>query len=94
MKRIQPDQAVRLCGDQRGVVDEGLTREVIAAFYEQYPVGHFRVDLLVEGRLALELEAGRGTVPEDRQQLQNCSERAILRSVSFFTSELGPPSIA
>ena len=44
----------------------------MTAFYEQYPVGHFRVDLLVEGRLALELKAGRSTVPEDRQQLQNC----------------------
>jgi len=43
----------------------------VTAFYEQYPVGHFRVDLLVEGRLALELKAGRSTVPEDRQQLQN-----------------------
>jgi len=49
-----------------------VRREVtVTAFYEQYPVGHFRVDLLVEGRLALELKAGRSTVPEDRQQLQN-----------------------
>jgi len=47
-------------------------REVtVTAFYEQYPVGRFRVDLLVEGRLALELKAGRTTVPEDRRQLQN-----------------------
>jgi GxxExxY protein len=49
-----------------------VRREVtVTAFYEQYPVGHFRVDLLVEGRLAVELKAGRSTVPEDRQQLQN-----------------------
>ena len=47
-------------------------REVtVTAFYEKYPVGHFRVDLLVEDRLAVELKAGRATVPEDRQQLQN-----------------------
>jgi GxxExxY protein len=49
-----------------------VKREVtVTAFYEQYPVGHFRVDLLVEDRLAVELKAGRTTVPEDRQQLQN-----------------------
>ena len=49
-----------------------MEREVtVTAFYERYPVGHFRVDLLVEGRLAVELKAGRSTVPEDRQQLQN-----------------------
>ena len=49
-----------------------VRREVtVTAFYEQYPVGHFRVDLLVEDRLALELKAGRATVLEDRQQLQN-----------------------
>jgi GxxExxY protein len=49
-----------------------VRREVtVTAFYEQYPVGHFRVDLLVEDRLAVELKAGRTTVPEDRQQLQN-----------------------
>jgi GxxExxY protein len=49
-----------------------VKREVtVTAFYERYPVGHFRVDLLVEGRLAVELKAGRSTVPEDRQQLQN-----------------------
>ena len=49
-----------------------VTREVtLTAFYEQYPVGHFRVDLLVEDRLAVELKAGRTTVPEDRQQLHN-----------------------
>ena len=111
VKRKQPDQAVSVSGGQGGLVDEALTREVIAAFYkvyntlghgflesvysralyielrrrgfrvrpevtatafyEQYPVGHFRVDLLVERRLALELKAGRATVPEDRQQLQN-----------------------
>ena len=111
MTRKQPDPARTVPGDQHGLVDEALTREVIAAFYkvyntlghgflesvysralyielrrrgfrvrrevtvtafyEQYPVGHFRVDLLVEGRLALELKAGRVTVPEDRQQLQN-----------------------
>ena len=54
---------------RRGVA---VRREVtVTAFYEQYPVGHFRVDLLVEGRLAVELKAGRSTVPEDRQQLQN-----------------------
>lgn len=111
MKRKQPDPVKAVPGDQHGLVDEALTREVIGAFYtvyntlgygflesvyaralyielrrrgfrverevtvtafyEQYPVGHFRVDLLVEGRLALELKAGRSTVPEDRQQLQN-----------------------
>ena len=86
-------------GDEPGLVDEALTREVIGAFYkvyntlghgflesvysralyielrrrgfvvqrevtvtafyEQYPVGHFRVDLLVEGRLAVELKSGQ-----------------------------------
>jgi len=111
MKRKQPDPVNAVPGDQHGLVDEALTREVIGAFYtvyntlghgflesvysralyielrrrgfrvkrevtvtafyEQYPVGHFRVDLLVEGRLAVELKAGRTTVPEDRQQLQN-----------------------
>ena len=36
-----------------------VKREVtVTAFYEQYPVGHFRVDLLVEDRLAVELKAG------------------------------------
>ena len=49
-----------------------VKREVtVTAFYEQYPVGRFRVDLLVDDRLAVELKAGRVTVPEDRQQLQN-----------------------
>jgi GxxExxY protein len=119
MKRKQPDPVNGVPGDQHGLVDEALTREVIGAFYtvyntlghgflesvysralyielrrrgfrvkrevtvtafyEQYPVGHFRVDLLVEGRLAVELKAGRTTVPEDRQQLQNGCERATLR---------------
>jgi len=41
-----------------------VKREVtVTAFYESYPVGHFRVDLLVEDRLAVELEAGRALVP-------------------------------
>lgn len=111
MKRKQPDPSTEGRGAHGGLVDEALTREVIAAFYkvyntlghgflesvysralyielrrrglrarrevtvtafyEQDPVGHFRADLLVEGRLALELKAGRATVPEDRQQLQN-----------------------
>ena len=49
-----------------------VRREVtVTAFYERYPVGHCRLDLLVEDRLAVELKAGRTTVPEDRQQLQN-----------------------
>jgi len=49
-----------------------VKREVtVTAFYESYPVGHFRVDLLVEDRLAVELEAGRALVPEDRKQLHN-----------------------
>jgi len=111
MKRKQPDQAISLCGDHHGLVDEALTRGVIGAFYkvyntlgygflesvysralyielrrrgfrvkrevtvtafyEQYPVGRFRVDLLVEDRLGVELKAGRASVPQDRQQLQN-----------------------
>jgi len=112
MKPKQPDRhTIVRGGDHVGLVDEGLTREVIGAFYkvyntlghgflesvysralyielrrrarhvrrevtatafyEQYPVGHFRVDLLVEGRLAVELKAGRTSVSEDRQQLQN-----------------------
>jgi GxxExxY protein len=49
-----------------------VRREVtVTAFYEQYPVGQFRVDLLVEDRLAVELKAARVLRPEDRQQLQN-----------------------
>lgn len=49
-----------------------VEREVtVTAFFEKYPVGHFRVDLLVEGRLAVELKAGRALVPEDRMQLHN-----------------------
>ena len=49
-----------------------VKREVtVTAVYEHYPVGHFRVDLLVEDRLAVELKAGRAPVPEDRQQLHN-----------------------
>jgi GxxExxY protein len=49
-----------------------VEREVtVTAFYEKYSVGHFRVDLLVERRLAVELKAARTTIPEDRRQLQN-----------------------
>ena len=49
-----------------------VEREVtVTAFLEKYPVGHFRIDLLVEGRLAVELKAGRPPAPEDRLQLHN-----------------------
>jgi GxxExxY protein len=49
-----------------------VRREVtVTAFFENYPVGHFRIDLLVEDRLAVELKAGRALVPEDRLQLHN-----------------------
>ena len=43
----------------------------MTAVFENFAVGHFRVDLLVEGRLAVELKAGRAPALEDRQQLHN-----------------------
>ena len=49
-----------------------VKREVtVTAFFENYPVGHFRIDLLVEDRLAIELKAGRALASEDRLQLHN-----------------------
>ena len=72
-----------------------VEREVtVTAFYEQYPVGHFRVDLLVEGRLAVELKAGPTTVPEDRQQLQNWLRASNLTLGLLFILVHAHPSIA
>ena len=49
-----------------------VEREVtVTAFFEKYPVGHFRIDLLVEDRLAIELKAGRALPSEARLQLHN-----------------------
>jgi len=49
-----------------------VEREVAAVvFYDQYKVGRFIVDQLVEGVLTVELKAGRALAPDDRQQLLN-----------------------
>ena len=50
-----------------------VDREVpVLVYYEGEVVGRFRIDLLVEGRLVLEIKAGRSLAPTDRDQLLNC----------------------
>jgi GxxExxY protein len=49
-----------------------VDREVsITVYYEGEVVGRYRLDLLVEGRLALEIKAGRSLATTDRDQLLN-----------------------
>ena len=49
-----------------------VDREVsITVYYEGEVVGRYRLDLLVEGRLALEIKAGKSLAPTDRDQLLN-----------------------
>jgi len=49
-----------------------VEREVPATvYYDGEVVGRFRIDHLVEGRLVLEIKAGRSLVPADRDQLLN-----------------------
>jgi GxxExxY protein len=68
-----------------------VKREVtVTAFFEKYPVGHFRVDLLVEDRLAVELKAGRAAAPEDRQQLHNWLRASNLTLGLLFHFGPGP----
>ena len=40
--------------------------------YESHPVGRYRIDLLVEGRIVLEIKSTRTLAPEHRRQLLNC----------------------
>jgi GxxExxY protein len=50
-----------------------VDREVpVLVYYEGEVVGRFRIDLLVEGRLVLEIKAGRSLAATDRDQLRNC----------------------
>lgn len=50
-----------------------VEREVsVVVYYEGEVVGRFRIDLLVEGRLVLEIEAGKSLASTDRDQLLNC----------------------
>jgi GxxExxY protein len=50
-----------------------VDREVpVLVYYEGEVVGRFRVDLLVESRLVLEIKAGRSLASTDRNQLLNC----------------------
>ena len=49
-----------------------VEREVsVTVQYRGHPVGHFRIDQLVEGRLAIEIKATRVLNPDDRRQLLN-----------------------
>jgi GxxExxY protein len=50
-----------------------VEREVpVAVYFEDEIVGRFRIDMLVERRLVLEIKAGRSLAPTDRNQLLNC----------------------
>jgi GxxExxY protein len=40
-------------------------------YYEVEVVGRYRIDHLVEGRLVLEIKAGKSLAPTDRDQLLN-----------------------
>jgi GxxExxY protein len=53
----------------RGLRVEREVKAVVS--YAGHRVGVFKIDLLVEGRLVLELKATRVLTPEDRRQLQN-----------------------
>jgi GxxExxY protein len=49
-----------------------VDREVsFTVYYEGEVVGRYRIDHLVEGRLVLEIKAGRALAPSDRDQLLN-----------------------
>ena len=124
MKRRQPNSANAVPGDQRGLVDEALTREAlgrftrsttrsvtafwspstpehcielrrrglrverevtVTAFYEKYPVGHFRVDLLVEGPSRWSSKPRGQLSPKTDNNFRTGSEQPTLRSVSFST---------
>ena len=50
-----------------------VEREVeTVVFYDGHPVGRYRIDLLVEGRIVLEIKSTRLLAPEHRRQLLNC----------------------
>ena len=55
---------------RRGIAVEA--EAPINVFYEDIQVGHFRADLLVEGRVVVEIKATRALVGEDVSQLLNC----------------------
>ena len=56
---------LRICGLK-------VEREVSTnVFYRGHQVGHFRIDQLVEDRLAIEIKATRLPSPDDRRQLLN-----------------------
>ena len=49
-----------------------VDREVsFTVYYEGEVVGRYRIDHLVEGRLVLEIKAGKSLAPRDRDQLLN-----------------------
>jgi GxxExxY protein len=49
-----------------------VDREVsFTVYYEGEVVGRYRIDHLVEGRLVLEIKAGKSLAPTDRDQLLN-----------------------
>ena len=95
MKRKQPDPAIEgRGGDHGGLVDEALTREVIAAFYKVYnTLGHGFLESVYSRALYIEL--GRSGFRVKREvTVTEFYEPATLRWVSFFPSGLGQPSIA
>jgi GxxExxY protein len=50
-----------------------VEREVeTVVFYEGHPAGRYRIDLLVEGRIVVEIKATKLLAPEHRRQLLNC----------------------
>lgn len=49
-----------------------VRREVpVDAFFEGVPVGHYRIDLLVNDQLIIEVKAGRMLSEDDERQLRN-----------------------
>ena len=53
--------------------DLRVEREVgTIVYYEGQPVGRYRIDLLVEGRVVVEIKAAKVLAPEHRRQLLNC----------------------
>jgi GxxExxY protein len=62
-----------------------VDREVpVVVYYEGEVVGRFRIDLLVESRLVLEIKAGRSLSATDRDQLRNCLKSTDLEVGLLF----------
>jgi GxxExxY protein len=55
---------------KRGLRVEREVETVVS--YEGHPVGRYRIDLLVEGRIVIEIKSTKLLAPEHRRQLLNC----------------------